>query len=129
MGCAHALQTDQRESTPDFFACTDRVDKDVDRTVTADEWIGIKSSFRAHENILFVGYLREGLGSPYSWRLVGPGAEEVRAGAGTQNYRVHVSWLRYSVRSLINQGGEGTWRMEWYQGGDLIGSIRVILVS
>ena len=99
---------------PDAFACNEWFDRDQNGMVAAQEFEGIKSTFSYFEELSFVARYDSGVGALITWRLFGPERTVLRQGSATGRWDRGYRMVRFEVGSLIDQGGLGDYRMEWY---------------
>jgi hypothetical protein len=112
---------------PDFFVCNRWIDKNQDGRGDFNEFEGVKSKFRAHEDITFVANIRKPFGTIIYYKLLRPDGVTHQYGVAHwerkdfQAYEPSVFDLTFSARSLAKEGGVGAWRMEWYVEGHYVG--------
>ena len=119
-GCAEVAMTEFIPQTLDFFTANGWVDKDNDGLIDRDEFEGTKSSFSSRESITFVGIFYKSVGNYGSRRLFSPGGQVIDEGKFTVSSGTYFERVPYKVKDLLDKGGSGRWRMEWYMEGVLI---------
>ena len=110
------------KSATNFFVCNRWVDKDQNGSISRDEWEGIKSRFRINEGyITFVAYIKQPTGTKISRLLRSPDGTISERDENFQSYKTTIFKPSFQVRDLIEMGGEGLWRMEWFVEGQYVG--------
>ncbi|HPP66484.1 MAG TPA: hypothetical protein PKX05_01055 [bacterium] len=122
------MQTKPTPSHPDFFACNYWVDRNQNNTIDDDEWDGIKTDFRTWEHICFVGYFYYKEGTYLAFRLFAPNGSLYKEKTARQKAKISVWCQEYDASELVEYGGTGVWRVEWFGDGQLVNitAIRII---
>ncbi|MCX7705353.1 MAG: hypothetical protein N2115_03740 [bacterium] len=121
-GCVGFLDNEKKEIlyTPDFFSCNYWIDRNQNGKIEIDEWEGIKDCFLEKEHISFVAYFRQKPGTPLSFKLIAPDGSIYREKQLRQTAKTTIWCQEYEARDLINERGQGVWRMEWYASDRLV---------
>ena len=66
-------------------------------------------------------------GSAGFYQLVGANGKRIKSDEFTVKYDDYLWVKKWHIGELIEVGGEGDWKMEWYIGGNLAGSTELVL--
>ncbi len=125
-GCV-AIQEKIPASHSDFFSCNYWIDRNQNNVIDDGEWDGIKDDFRTAEHISFVGYFRQKQGTNLTFKLFAPDGSLYREKTLKQTSKISVWCQEYDAKELVDYGGTGMWRVEWYVEGQLV-NITVIRI-
>jgi hypothetical protein len=111
-----------------YFACNAWVDRNQDGKYDYFEFVNIKKTFHASENILFVGFFTKSpSGSKLTFRLFSPDGYLVREVTQIQLYRKTLLHSQYIVSDLISEESAGIWKGVWDVDGVEVGESEVNL--
>ena len=97
-----------------YFACNAWVDRNQDGKYDYYEFVDIKKTFHATENILFVGFFTKSpCGSKLSFSLFSPDGYLIREVTQIQLYRKTLLHSQYVVGDLISEESQGIWKGVW----------------
>src|SRR3989344_6871479 len=118
-GCYQGVNV--TENTSKFFVCNYWLDKDQDSKVDDDEFVGVKDSFRASEEVTLVAEVYNRKGDVMTAKVIsgkGKLVYERRAviPCETCNRKYTITpWFLY------NEGGVGTYTVKWEINGTRVG--------
>ncbi len=129
-GCATIFEKTSFQYGPDFFVCNYWIDRNQDRKVDIDEWEGVKDDFNEREHISFVGYFRQKIGTPISFKLFAPDGSLYREKFSKQTAKTTIWCQEFEAEKLVSEKGCGIWKVEWYAAGEIVNitTIRILKV-
>lgn len=112
-----------------FFACNTWIDRNKDGIYDYYEFENIKTTFRASERVLFIGFFTfPQLGSKLRFRLYAPDGSLVNEFTQPQLFKGTLLHSEYPVTDLITGYSTGVWNGVWDVEDEVVAETQVNLI-